>query len=280
MNQTADWLGGISLDSIPENIFETYERSMVPAVFGPWAEWLVNDAGLKPGERVLDLACATGIVARLAAPRVGETGSVTGLDLIPGMLETARQASREIRPEISWVEGNALEMPLPDESFDVVLCQQGLQFFPEKAKALWETHRVLTPGGRLIVSVWGPIEHSPAVAALQRALEHHVPEVGGFLPVVFSLSDPDELAGHLAAVGFEDVTVGAETGHVRFASAEEYLKTYLGSTPLGGIVAALPEERRRALAADVSDSLRDYLDEEGLRFPQESNVGVGRKPRP
>lgn len=272
MSEGESWLGGISLDTIPENIFETYERSMVPAVFGPWAERLVKAAGLRPGDRVLDLACATGIVARVAAARVGKKGSVTGLDLLAGMLQVARAASQDVRPAIEWVEGNALEIPLPDSSFDVVLCQQGAQFFPNKVRAFEEAHRVLAPTGRLIVSVWGPIEHSPAVAALQQALEQHAPEVAGFLPVVFSLSNADELRGYLTEAGFDDVTVRAETGIVRFASVEEYLNTYLGSTPLGGIISALPLERRAALGSDVDVSLRDYVDHDGLAFAQETNV--------
>jgi ubiquinone/menaquinone biosynthesis C-methylase UbiE len=276
MSRTGDWLGGISLDTIPDNIFETYERSMVPAVFRPWAERLVGIADLRPGERVLDLACATGIVARVAAPRVGESGSVTGLDLLAGMLEVARAASRDFRPAIDWVEGNALEMPLPDASFDLVLCQQGLQFFPDKVAALEEVRRVLVPTGRVLVSVWGPIERSPAVAALQRALERHAPEVAGFLPVVFALSDTEELGGYLTKAGFNDVSVRPQVAEVRFPSVEEYLNTYLGSTPLGGIISSMPKERRAALGADVAEALRNSVDELGLTFPQETNVAFAQ----
>lgn len=278
MAETENWVGGISLDTIPLDIFDTYERQMVPAVFRPWAERLVVTADLRPGDRVLDLACATGIVARIVASRVGGKGSVTGLDLLAGMLEVARRESKDIRPEITWVEGNALDMPLPDGIFDVVLCQQGAQFFPDKVRAFEETRRVLVAGGRLIVSVWGPIEKSPAVAALQRALEHHVPEVAGFLPIVFSLSDPHELLGHLVKARFEGVTVRSETAHVRFRSVADYLNTYLGSTPLGGIVASLPEERRAALGDEVSRSLRGYVDADGLTFQQETNVAHGYAP--
>lgn len=278
MSNGTNWVGGIALDTIPLDIFDTYERRMVPAVFRPWAERLVETADLRDGERVLDLACATGIVARVAAERVGPTGSVTGLDLLAGMLEAARIASKDVEPQIQWVEGNAAEMPLPDDSFDVVLCQQGLQFFPDKVAALEEVRRVLGSGGRGLMSVWGPIEHSPAVEALQRALERHVPDVAGFLPVVFSLSDPDQLAGTLRQAGFADVSVRAETADVNFASVEDYLHTYLGSTPLGGIVSSLPEERRQALGEEVAGSLRDYVSASGLSFPQETNVAFGTAP--
>ena len=276
MSQMENWVGGISLDTIPENIFETYEHSMVPAVFRSWAERLVDIAELRPGERVLDLACATGIVAREAASRVGESGSITGLDLLAGMLEVAGVASRDIRPAITWVEGNAIEMPLPDASFDVVLCQQGLQFFPDKVAALEDARRVLVPTGRLLVSVWAPIDRSPAVAALQRALEHHAPEVAGFLPVVFALSDPEELGGYLTKAGFRDVSVQTQVAEVGFPSVEDFMNTYLGSTPLGGIISSMPKERRAALGADVAESVRDYVKGETLTFPQATNVAAGR----
>jgi len=278
MSNGTNWVGGIALDTIPLDIFDTYERRMVPAVFRPWAERLIDAAGLRSGERVLDVACATGIVARVAAERVGPSGSVTGLDLLAGMLEAARIASKDVDPQIQWVEGNAAEMPLPESSFDAVLCQQGLQFFPDKVAALKEVRRVLASGGRALMSVWGSIEHSPAVEALQRALERHVPDVAGFLPVVFSLSDPEQLAGLLREAGFVEVSVLAVTADVSFASVEDYLHTYLGSTPLGGIVASLPQERRDAIGEDIAGSLREYIGPTGLTFPQETNVASGTAP--
>lgn len=278
MSNDTDWVGGISLDTIPLDIFDTYERRMVPAVFRPWAERLVDVAGLRAGERVLDLACATGVVARVAAERVGPSGSVAGLDLLPGMLEAARIASKDIAPQIQWVEGNALEMPLPDDSFDVVLCQQGLQFFPDKITALNEVRRVLASGGRALMSVWGPIEHSPAVEALQQALERHAPDVAGFLPVVFSLSDPEQMASLLREAGFSEVSVRPVTADVRFASVEDYLHTYLGSTPLGGIVSSFPEERRQAIGEEIAESVREYIGPSGVTFPQETNVASGIAP--
>src|SRR5712664_1454339 len=109
---------------------EIYERHMVPAIFGPWAVDLVKLAALIPGERVLDVACGTGIVARLAAERVGPMGRVIGLDLNAGMLTVARSASAGTE-NIEWREGNATALPFADKTFELVLCQQGLQFFPD-----------------------------------------------------------------------------------------------------------------------------------------------------
>ena len=123
------------------NAAELYERYAVPYVLGPWAPELVELAALQRGERVLDLACGTGVVARLAAARVGTTGQVIGMDLNAGMIEVARALPAPSGPPIVWVEGSAMAMKLPDASIDVILCQQGLQFFPEKLAALREMHR-------------------------------------------------------------------------------------------------------------------------------------------
>jgi len=137
------------------NAAERYERVLVPAIFAPWAADLVALAKLRPGERVLDLACGTGVVARLAAERVGPEGDITGLDLNESMLEVARsQPIPAGAAAVAWVQSSALAMRVPDSSFDVVLCQQGIQFFPDRSQALREMIRVLVPGGRMFASVW------------------------------------------------------------------------------------------------------------------------------
>jgi SAM-dependent methyltransferase len=131
---------------------ETYERYMVPAIFGPWAEDLLALAMPTPGERVLDVACGTGVVARLVAQRVAPTGTVVGFDLNPGMLAVARTLPLPQGAKIEWREGNVSAMPFPDASFDLTLCQQGLQFFPDRSAALREMRRVLAPRGRLALA--------------------------------------------------------------------------------------------------------------------------------
>jgi ubiquinone/menaquinone biosynthesis C-methylase UbiE len=121
---------------------DVYERYLVPAIFGVWAPVLIDAAALRPGDRVLDLACGTGVVARQAKPHVGPTGAVTGVDLNPGMLAIARS----VEPSIDWQEGNAGALPFTDGSFDVVFCQLGMQYFPDRSAAIGEMHRV--PVGR------------------------------------------------------------------------------------------------------------------------------------
>ena len=140
---------------------ETYERALVPAVFAAWAPLVVELADPRPGERVLDVACGTGVVTRLVAQRAGRTGSVVGLDLNPGMLAVAASSTANEPPTsapITWQEASATKMPLPDAAFDIVYCQLGLQFFPDRPAALREMYRVLVPGGRLGLMVWRGIE--------------------------------------------------------------------------------------------------------------------------
>jgi ubiquinone/menaquinone biosynthesis C-methylase UbiE len=139
---------------------EVYERELVPAIFGPWAPRVVALAAPAAGERALDVACGTGVVARLVAERVGREGQVAGLDLNPGMLAVASGLPVAGAPT-GWVQASAVRMPFPDRSFEVVCCQLGLQYFPDRPAALAEMARVLAPGGRLAAMLWRSIDHSP-----------------------------------------------------------------------------------------------------------------------
>lgn len=169
-----------------EDSAEAYERYLVPIFFEPWAERLLAQAGVRSGERVLDVACGTGSVARRAAERAGPSGKVVGLDLNAGMLAVARRVSAAARPAIEWRQGDAAGLPFPEGSFDVVTCQQALQFFPDRPKALREMRRVLAPGGRAALAVLRGLRHSPAYAPRADALEKHVAaEAGAMLRSIF-----------------------------------------------------------------------------------------------
>lgn len=164
---------------------ELYERALVGPLFHPFAEVLLDRVALAPGDRVLDIGCGTGIVARLARTRLGGKGRVAGIDLSPQMLDVARR----VAPDIEWREGNAGALPLKDgETFDVVVCQQGLQFFPDKPAAAREMRRALAEGGRLVVATWLPLEDVPFCLALHRNAERHL---GPFVDPRHGFGDPD-----------------------------------------------------------------------------------------
>jgi SAM-dependent methyltransferase len=271
MNQQMNWTayGG--------NAAEIYERHMVPAIFGPWAEDLLALATPQPGERVLDAACGTGVVARLVTQRVGPSGTVVGLDLNPGMLTVARTLALPHGAQIEWREGNVSAIPLPDGTVDLVLCQQGLQFFPDRPGALREMHRVLGPDGRLALSVWRPMQHSPGFVALATALGRTIaPEAASAMQGPFALGSADDLRTLITGAGFRDVVVRPATKALRFPSPEEFVGRYVAATPLAAIVAKASADARAALITEVSAALKSFVDHQGLAFPIEAHLALAR----
>jgi ubiquinone/menaquinone biosynthesis C-methylase UbiE len=162
------------VETTPTTPAEMYERFFVPAMFAPWARVLLEYAAPQPGERVLDLACGTGVVARHVAPRIGATGRLIALDLRPGMLAVARSLPAPSGAAIEWREGDAVALDLPADSFDLVVCQQGLQFFSDRAAAVREMQRVLAPGGRLALNIWQGLERQPVFEAFAEAEVRHL----------------------------------------------------------------------------------------------------------
>src|SRR5437867_9494329 len=198
----------VSFKQYGDNAAENYERYFVPTIGRPFAAALIDAAGLQPGGRVLDVACGTGVVARLAAERVGPNGAVAGLDINAAMLAVARTVPSS-GAAIEWHEASAESLPLADGSFDVVLSSLGLQFVPDKASALREMRRVLAPRGRLAIATVGPTP--PLFAILKQALARYVkPEVAAFMRVVFSLHEPEELEELTRDAGFRDAEVGSK----------------------------------------------------------------------
>jgi ubiquinone/menaquinone biosynthesis C-methylase UbiE len=257
------------------SVAENYERYFVPAIGAPLAQDLVEIAALRPGERVLDVACGTGVVARLAAQRVGSGGSVAGLDVNPTMLAVARSASSP-GASIEWHEASAEAMPFPEAAFDVVLCQMGLQFVPDRPAALREMQRVLLPGGRLSLNVPGPAP--PPFVIMTEALARHIgPQAAGFVNLVFSLHDTAEIENLIRGAGFQDVATQAAARSLRVPAPPEFLWQYVRSTPLAGAVAQADDERRGALERDAVARSRELVEDGVLRFEVRVVVATARK---
>ena len=226
-----------------------YEQYFVPAIGEPLAKDLIRLAELQPGERILDVACGTGIVARLAAKKVGDKGTVAGLDVNPGMLAVARNVT-EPDQSIDWYEAGAEAIPLPDETFDAVLCQMGLQFMTDQPAALREMRRVLVPGGRIIVNVPGPA--SKIFRELSKAMEQTIStEAAGFVNQVFSIHDTAEIQQLMNESGFKDVVTQAKQKNLSLPPPKAFLWQYIYSTPLAGLVAQADEKARTALEDEV-----------------------------
>ncbi|MGI8792982.1 MAG: methyltransferase domain-containing protein [Acidimicrobiales bacterium] len=254
---------------------ENYERYFVPAIGTPVAAGTLDAADLQPGESVVDVACGTGIVARLAAAAVGPTGSVVGVDVAPDMIEVAgRTAALADSAPIEWHEADAASLPLPDGSHDVALCQMGLMFMPDKVAVLREMRRVLKPEGRIVVTTPGPIQ--APFEAMEDALTHHIdPGLAGFVNVVFSMPDPDAVAGLLAEAGFSAAHAHMTTARFQLDGPAEFLWQYINLTPMGPIVAQASTEAKAALEAQVVETWQPYVVDGGTPLDQPMVIASG-----
>jgi ubiquinone/menaquinone biosynthesis C-methylase UbiE len=256
---------------------ELYEQIAVRYILGPWAPLLVKRSALAPGERVLDVACGTGVVTRAAAARVGSGGHVAGIDLNPGMIAVARSLPSEAGAAIDWREASALALPFGDSSFDVVLCQQGLQFFPDRGLALREMRRVLRRGGRLAASVW----NNPGLynSAVRKALGVHVgQDVAQRFGASRKAPSGEELQRLLADAGFVAVELRIERMTIDLPPVETFVLDHLAATPVASDVAAAGPVARAEIGRSVKDQLLAYVRDNGVSFPEEIHLLTARVP--
>jgi ubiquinone/menaquinone biosynthesis C-methylase UbiE len=261
---------------------KNYEKNFVTYTTGPFAAILLEHANPQPGEKVLDLACGTGIVARQTAPRVGAAGTVVAVDISPAMLAVARALPPPEGARIDWREGSALALPLQDDSFDLVLCQAGLQFFPDRSAALRELFRVLRPGGRAAISVWRSLEHNPAAQIVWEALARHLNTTPTVLAPQFSLGDAGELRSLFELAGFSEVVITARSYTVRQPRNPHLITQILAS--VSGVIpafAALNMEERNALAQaveqEIGPRLQSYVEGDEELYPMSAHIASARK---
>jgi SAM-dependent methyltransferase len=264
MSQQGQW-------QVTGSAAETYEEYLVPAIFAPWAADLLDVVAPQPGEQILDVACGTGILTRLVVERVGPRGRIVGLDVNPGMLAVARTVSQPA--PIEWQEASAVALPFEHGVFDVVVCQQGLQFFPDRPAAVREMHRVLTPGGRVGLATWRGIDHAPGFAALAAAVAHQVGvETAAPLRGPFGLADEANLRALLTEAGFQAIRIRTASRTVAFPSVEEFARRYLSASPLAGVVRELSDDARNEMVGAVRSALLAHESTDGLRFPIECHL--------
>ena len=237
----------------------TYEALFVPALFRQWAPMLAAAASIKAGDRVLDIACGTGVLTREVATSTGPSGRVVGIDPHAGMLAVARDLS----PAIDWQEGRAEALPFPDRSFDAVVCQFGLMFFSDRDKAIREMLRVLAPGGRCAVAVWDAIEKATAFAALVDLLDRIAGKAAGdALRAPFALGDRQTLAALFHANGAASVDLTSLRGTARFPSTRAFVEAELrGWLPVMGVT--LTDHEIERILAEAENMLFRYATVDG-----------------
>jgi ubiquinone/menaquinone biosynthesis C-methylase UbiE len=254
---------------------ELYERYVVRYILGPWSAPLVDAAHVAPGDRVLDVACGTGAVARIAAQRAGARGAVTALDLNAEMLAVGRSLPAGNGAPVDWVQRSALDLGLQDRSFDVVLCQQGLQFFPDRALALREMHRVLRTGGRLALSVWK--NAGTYNSAVGRALAEFIgPEIAARFCASRAVPSVDETQVLVSSAGFRQIQISVARMQIRLPPLEDFVPCHLASTPVSSAIASADAGVRKKMAADVAMQLEDCADADGVTYPEETVLVIAR----
>lgn len=247
---------------------EAYEKLLVPTLNAPLAAEAVELAAPRPGEQVLDVACGTGIAVRLAAPRVAPGGRVAGLDFDPAMIAVARTTVQcPSGVTLAWHCASALDMSFEDGTFDLALCVQGMQFFPDCGAGLAEIRRVMKPGGRLIAVVWRSLEHCKGQHAIVQELERRNVDATPMLKT-YSMGDPERIRKLAGEAGFREVETRTASGTARFASARDFVEALAAGGPASRhALSKVPEDQRSEFLDAVGRALQQYEDNGAVVLP-------------
>jgi SAM-dependent methyltransferase len=247
---------------------EIYEAFFVPALFGQFTDAVLDVASVAPGQRVLDIGCGTGVLARAARDRVGPAGRVDALDPNDGMLDVARRSNAEI----DWRVGVAEELPAPDASFDRSISQFALMFFTDTAAALAEIARVTRPDGRVALAVWDRLENNSGYSRLGLLLKRLFgPRAAQALQTPFRLGDASTLA-KIAADGIAEPRVTSHRGTARFDSLDAWLHTEIRGWTLAD---EIDDDGYDALLAAASHELADLVIDDAVAFDVSALVVSG-----
>jgi ubiquinone/menaquinone biosynthesis C-methylase UbiE len=255
---------------------KAYDALFVPALFGQWAPKVADVAEIQPGQRVLDVACGTGILGREIASRVGTTGHVAGIDPNQGMIAVAKQ----LAPGVEWREGTAESLPFPDESFDAVVSQFGLMFFTDRCQALDEMLRVLEPGGYMVIAVWDSLDNLPAYASEVMLLEQIAGQLAAdALRAPFEIGDQRVLSTVFADCGIASTKITTHYGVAQFPSIRTMVEADLrGWLPAMGVF--LTEQQIDHVLFEADQVLSDYTTADGrVMFQLSAHIVAVKKPQ-
>ena len=262
-----------------DSVAGAYDNALVPVLFEPWAARLVEEYRPWEGRRVLDLATGSGIVAQLLAGQVGPHGKVLAADINGEMLELARKRCAGLTPPVEFTESPAHPLEIDSDSVDVVVCQQGFQFFPDKRAAAAEVYRVLCDGGRIIVTTWRPVVECQFFGTICNSLNAiGEPEISDMMRVPFDAMPESELTAHFEAAGLVNVRLRQQERDLVIGGGVTHAVEVAYSTPIGPKLLALPDERQVHFKRTLTELL-DKLSDDGITMGRMvSNVLLAEKP--
>ncbi len=237
---------------IPLAAAELYETHFVPSVFAEWAPVTLEAAAVAPGQRLLDLACGTGIVARTAHRDSAGGVMVTGMDLNEAMLTVAAR----VEPAVDWRQGDVVDLPFDAASFDSITCQMAFMFFPDRVAALAEMARVLAPGGRIGIVVPASLDAQPAYGPfVDVSAQFTGDDARSLLGTYWNCGDLTAFTADIRAAGFNDVTSRTRAGSAHFESVTAFVDTEIDGSPLADRVT---DEQRSSIVATLRPQLQGY----------------------
>jgi ubiquinone/menaquinone biosynthesis C-methylase UbiE len=261
-----------------DSVATSYDDVLVPILFEPWAVALVDEHQPWAGKRILDLATGTGILAQLLAERAGPDGSVVGSDVNGEMLARAKARCEGSEYPVSFVEAPAESLSVPSESFDIVVCQQGFQFFSNKDDAAAEIHRVLRPAGTTVATTWRPVSECDFFGAICSALETvGESDISQMMRMPFDFFSEDNLVNHFEKAGFDNIQLTQRQSDLKIHGGTANAIRAAYSTPIGPMLTALPEDRQSKFRESLSERVRNLSDGGATIGQMASNVLTAEK---
>jgi SAM-dependent methyltransferase len=256
-----------------------YDEIYLPRIFIPWARLLLERAALRPGEAVLDIATGPGTVARLAAEQLGPKGRVVGADLSEAMIAIAKAKPPSAgAATIEYLVSPAAPLTVEDGGFDVVTCQQGLQFFPDRAAAIREMHRALKPGGRVVAAVWREIALQPYFAAMDGALRECLPaDQAEPYGAPFRWPRGVKVEAAFRDGRFTNVSVVEVRQPLTFEGGVAQAISALAASPIATTIAKLDAHTRARLLSAAERRLNPLVADGQVRTQMVSNLVTARK---
>jgi SAM-dependent methyltransferase len=281
-SETTDVFRGASYE-IAEAIAPTWERRRadIEGVATPVREWMLRELGPRPGDTVLELAAGVGDTGFEAAALVGDQGRLISTDFSPSMIEAARRRAAELGVRnVEFLVMDAERLELDDDSVDGVLCRFGYMLMADPGAALAETRRVLRPGGRVALAVWGPPERNPffgiiAISLVQRG--HIPPPEPPPAPGIFSMASAERTAALLDGADFGEVRTEEVVSRFVLPSVDEYLSVIADTAgPIALALRGLSGAERAGVRAEVEDSLARFAAADGYELPCVALCAVAR----